>query len=351
MSVVAITGAGGEIGQKLLARLEDCESINKIVGFDIKDPLREYNKLAFYRADIRHPQIPEILSRYKVETLLHLAFTQRSSRHVTKAHERDVIGTLKVLNACLKADIKRVALISSTMVYGASPYNPHFFTEEHSIKNYSHTKYVNDRIEIERLARQFQWKNPEIGIVVLRTPLILGLGSHNFMVRMLSQPVVFKMMGFDPLMQFLHEDDMIEALFLALTKEIKGVYNVCPDGVMPFNKALRIAGKISIPVIEPLAYPILDILWNFNCVEVNSSQLDYFKFTWVASGKKFKEATGFKPKFTTEQAFIDFIEQQRIRPYLVDGREELLLPDISPPEDMLSYLGNEEQFQEMDESD
>ena len=76
---VAVTGASGYIGTRLLSKLEDEEGIRKLVAIDTKPPPAPIKNMAVYRRDVADP-IDDILSQHHVSTLVHLAFiTKRDS--------------------------------------------------------------------------------------------------------------------------------------------------------------------------------------------------------------------------------------------------------------------------------
>ena len=73
---MAVTGASGYVGTKLLERLEHETNLRKLVAFDINPlPLPVHN-IAFYRKDVSEP-IEDELNDQAATTLVHLAFNAR----------------------------------------------------------------------------------------------------------------------------------------------------------------------------------------------------------------------------------------------------------------------------------
>ena len=89
---VAVTGASGYVGTKLLERLEQEASLRKLVAFDINSlPLPVHN-IAFYRKDVSEP-IEDELNDQAVTTLVHLAFNARrgaNRREITEIHNENL---------------------------------------------------------------------------------------------------------------------------------------------------------------------------------------------------------------------------------------------------------------------
>ena len=65
---------------------------------------------------------------------------------------------------------------------------------------------------------------------------------------MLRLPVVPEILGFDPRLQFMHEDDVTGALAHATLNDVPGVYNVAGDGVLPWSEVRAIVGKRRVPL-------------------------------------------------------------------------------------------------------
>ena len=64
----------------------------------------------------------------------------------------------------------------------------------------------------------------------------------------LRRPVVPEILGFDPRVQFVHEDDVVGALMYATTNDVPGVYNVAGDGNMPWSEVCAMVGKPRVPL-------------------------------------------------------------------------------------------------------
>jgi UDP-glucose 4-epimerase len=121
------------------------------------------------------------------------------------------------------------------------------------------------------------------------------------------------MMGFDPLVQFLHEVDAIAAFKLAIDRDHPGTFNVVADGVLPLSTVIKLAGRLALPVPHPIAGPIGAALWVAQLADAPPSFIPYLRFLCVADGAKAKDKMGFLPAYTTREAILDFTNAQRLR--------------------------------------
>ena len=72
---------------------------------------------------------------------------------------------------------------------------------------------MRDLIEIEAFCNGFRGQYPDITLTILRFPSIVGPTADTPMTRFLRSQLTPSLMGFDPLMQLIHEDDVVEALW------------------------------------------------------------------------------------------------------------------------------------------
>jgi len=120
-------------------------------------------------------------------------------------------------------------------------------------------------------------------------------------------------MGFDPLVQFLHEVDAISALHLSVVRDVPGTFNIVGDGVLPLSTVVKLAGRIALPVPHPLARTMTALGWVAQLVQAPPTFLKYLRFLCVADGRKARESLGFAPAYTSREALLDFVNAQRLR--------------------------------------
>jgi UDP-glucose 4-epimerase len=120
-------------------------------------------------------------------------------------------------------------------------------------------------------------------------------------------------MGFDPLVQFVHEIDAIAAFKLAVDRDLGGTYNIVGDGVLPLSTVIKLAGRIAIPIPHPIAESICAMGWAAQLAEAPPAFLKYLRFLCVADGARARDRMGFRPAYTTREALLDFVSAQRLR--------------------------------------
>lgn len=315
--VVTVTGAASFLGTNLVGLLEEDERVARIVAIDVKPPQTASRKTRFYEVDFTQPtaeaRLSEIFAAERTDTLVHLAFLASPSHGIAVAHELESVGTRHVLVAARHAHVRKIVMWSQTLLYGAHPSNPNFLTEKHALRAPTSEPFFADKLEAEAEVARFAQKVPGAIVTVLRTAPILGPTVHNYVTRYLSRKVVPTMMGFDPLVQFVHEIDAIAAFKLAIDRDHGGVFNIVADGVLPLSTVIKLAGRLAVPVPHPIAETVGAALWLAHISEAPPSFMAHLRFLCVADGEKAKEKMGFRPAYTTREAVLDFTSAQRLR--------------------------------------
>lgn len=314
---IAITGTAGFIGSSVLRELEGDPRFRNVIAIDFRKPPFETRKTKFYRLDLTETladsKLLEIFEKENVTTVVHTAFPVSPPHDLAWAHELVSVGTMYVLDACASKKIRKLVMASTTEVYGAHPTNPNFLSEDQPLRGGFKSRFLRDKIEAENQVQRYARKHPETVVTILRPCTILGPHVKNYKTTFLQRPVIFTVMGYDPLFQTVHEEDVIRAFRLAIEKDHPGIFNIVGDGVIPLSKALKLVGKISIPVPAPILYPIVQMMWYLDLFPAPSSRLDFLKYLCIADSEKAKKVMGFIPRYSTKEALLSFIGAQRLR--------------------------------------
>lgn len=314
---VAITGAFGFIGSHLIPLLDCDDKYSKIVAIDIKSPPFSAKKLIYYNIDLTSPsaeaELTKVFKKEKVDILIHLAFLSNPIANIEWVHELESVGTFKVLNACFAAGIKRFVMWSTTMVYGAFPDNPNYLTEEHKKRGCPGFSFVEDKLEAEKTLFSFATKESDFRFTLLRTCTIVGPTVDNIFTSLFLQNFVPVVMGYDPLMQFIHEVDVIDVFKLVLDKDICGEFNVAADGVLPISEIMRLGNIVPIPIPYFIFKNVISFLWNGQLIRYPVGFLNYMKYIFNVDNEKLRTIMGFTPKYSSIEAIKNYLGTRRLR--------------------------------------
>ena len=125
------------------------------------------------------------------------------------------------------------------------------------------------------------------------------------------------LMGFDPMMQVIHEDDAVAALVHAVNKDVSGACNVAATDALPLSKIRGLVGKLPISVFHPFANGGLALLGTAR-LDVDRYlpiEPDYLRFPWVGDLAHMEQELGFAPRYSAVETLREFAAHLRLGRY------------------------------------
>jgi UDP-glucose 4-epimerase len=336
--VVLVTGVSRYLGGRLAALLQADPSIERVIGVDVTPPRTDVGRTEFVRADIRNPIIAKVIASAHVDTVVHMSVIATPFMAGGRAamKEINVIGTMQLLAACQKApSLRKLVVKSTTTVYGSSSRDPALFTEADEPKSLPGSGYAKDSVEVEGYVRGLGRRRPDVDVTLLRFANFIGPRIDTPLTRYFSLPVVPRVFGFDPRVQFVHEDDGVEVLRRAVVEDHRGTFNVAGPGVLLLSQAIRRAGRLTVQVPSPAVSVVGAMLRRSGVVDFSPEQLRFLQFGRGVDTGRLVEHFGYSPRWTTEAAYDDFVAGR--------GLTKLIDPDQVEAAEagLLGLLGSE----------
>jgi UDP-glucose 4-epimerase len=317
ISRIARSGGAGFLGQLLLKRLLLMPEVTEVHVFDIQTPQFVHsNKLFFHRLDLTKDgadvEMAKVLLDRQVPLFIHAALFMDPGKFSGKRREVESIGTFHVLNAVAEAKVERLFVFSSTFVYGAHPSNPNFLREDAPLQSRG-PGYVRTRVDVEKQVQEFSREYPGVQVLALRFAPIFGPSAQSTLARYFLSGVIPKILGFDPLFQFLHEEDAGRAALWALHSSRSGVYNIVGRGVLPLSTGFHICGRIGVPVFPGLVKTTFRLGHLLRIWDISADLVPMFQYICVADGQKASTDLGFVAEYSSRQALKSMVEANRLR--------------------------------------
>jgi UDP-glucose 4-epimerase len=313
-------------GANLARPLERDHALDFVCGVDTRDPLGEFGRAEVVKGDIRNPAISRLINVTRVDTVVHTQVfgADRPGESGRTLHDMNVIGTMNLLAACAASPfVRKVIIRSSTAIYGASPRDPAFFTEDMEAKAPLRDLYSRDIREVETYARDFAERAPHAAVTILRYANSIGEQVDTAFTRYLAGQVVPTLAGYNPRLQFIQDSDAVDALAHAVRVWKPGTFNVAGPGTITLSKFLRMAGRIQVPIIPPIMGPLMGLLERADLLYVPSRYDRTLKFGRGVSTDSMIDDLGFTPEYTTREAAEQFAAWIRTRRYHEGGEEYL----------------------------
>jgi UDP-glucose 4-epimerase len=248
---VLVTGADTFWGGRMVQALEEDPRMEVILGTGLASPSVQFDRAEFVRADQTYSILSRIVRATQVDTVIHTFLVVDSTLVRPRAlHEINVIGTMNLLAAAgaSGSPVRHVVMKSSSLVYGSSAEDPNTFHEDTPRSGPARTRVERSLLEAESLVRDFADDNPATTVTVLRFANVLGTDIVTAISKNLSRPLCPSILGYDPLVQFVEEDDVVRALEFVTSERVPGVFNVAGEGRLPWSEVAALCGTRLLPL-------------------------------------------------------------------------------------------------------
>ncbi|NLI69524.1 MAG: NAD-dependent epimerase/dehydratase family protein [Firmicutes bacterium] len=291
------TAVGRRLAEKMLNQGYD------VLGLDVRSWPDVPEGIEITRADIRRRSAEEVFRTGRPDTVIYIASAARSSQDYDRRYRVNLESTRAVFEYSNNYNAKQVVFVSNHMVYGAAPDTSMYCSEDDPPFGGLTFPRLNDLFMADLYASQALWRYPDLDIILLRMVYTLGPSRRGVLSRFLKGPGVPTVLGFDPLFQFMHEDDHTRAIMTAMEAELHGVYNIAGPQPLPLSALIDRAGKIAIPIPQRW-YP--SFLERFGYSRIFANSINHIKYSVIIDDKKFRQATGFMHQHDENQTLKAF---------------------------------------------
>jgi UDP-glucose 4-epimerase len=312
---VLVTGVGTFWGGRTAQIIEQDPSVEVVVGLDTRPPTVPLERTEVVPADSSYSILSRLVRATEVDTILHTHLEVDSTTIGPRAlHETNVIGTMNLLAAAGApgSSVRKVVLKSSTLVYGSSPKDPYFFTEDAHRTSPARTRVERSLLEVEGYVSDFADDHPDVVVSRLRFSNVLGSDLDTPLSKALRLPLVPEIFGFDPRLQFTHQDDVLGALCFTARHDLPGVFNVAGDGTLPWSDVCRVVGRRRI-AIPPLGTGVAaGALRRLGIVDLPLEVQSLLRHGRGVDNHRLKDA-GYRYRYTSAGTVEDFARSLRLR--------------------------------------
>jgi UDP-glucose 4-epimerase len=305
---VLITGAGGYIGRLLVEALAgDQPGLKAVVAADVRE-ISAGERLAgvnYIAADIRSPDLSDILRRFFIDTVVHLATIVTPGRKPNREFEYsvDVLGTENVLKACLEAGVKKLIITSSGAAYGYFPDNPEWLDENDALRGNTEFAYSHHKRLVEEMLARFRREHPELKQLVLRPGTVLGATTDNQITALFEKPFIMGLMGAASPFVFIWDQDVVGCILKGIFDDTTGIYNLSGDGTLTMKEIAGLLGKPYVALPVSLVRSVLWVLKKLGLTQYGPEQVNFLRYRPVLSNRRLKQEFGYVPKKTTREVF------------------------------------------------
>jgi UDP-glucose 4-epimerase len=303
---IVVTGICGRLGRRLARKLHRERTV---IGLDRREFADRPKDIEHHQIDIRRKKARELFRRPDIGALVHLGVMHDPRGKSDEHHSWNVIAFQKLLDYAQQYDVPKLVLISSANVYGPRPDNPQFLSEEAPLLGADRFSDIRDLVELDMLAQSFFWKHPKTETVILRPTHILGT-VKNAPSNYLRLKVVPTLMGFDPMIQVVHQDDVVHAIRLALRPGVRGIFNISGPAPVALSRALKVLDRPTLPVPHTMAKLGVERMWRWRMTSFPAPELDFIRYVCMVDDARARQVLGYAPRFDLE-ATLRAVDEER----------------------------------------
>jgi UDP-glucose 4-epimerase len=255
--------------------------------------------------DIRKRAAEDVFRKMRPEVVVHMGTVTSLMVPGEERYRINLGGTRAVFDHCRAYGVAHCVFVGRHTYYGAAADSPLYHTEDEPPMALSTFPELADLVAADLYAGTALWRFPELATTVLRLCYTLGPSGHGTLGTFLKGGRVPTLLGYDPLFQFMHEEDVASAIRVAVKKRPRGVFNVVGPPPVPLSIIIHEAGRHALALPE---FVYAFALGRFGLPKIPPGALGHIKYPVIADGAAFRVATGFTHVFDEGKAIRDFKE-------------------------------------------
>jgi UDP-glucose 4-epimerase len=298
---VLITGISGKLGRLVADKL--VEDGHEVLGIDRRPWPDAPEGVKMFRADIRKRPAEDVFRTERPDAMIHMATVTHFTAGAEERYRINLRGTRTVFDHCHEYGVDHAIFVGRHTFYGAAPDSQLFHTESEPPLAVSTFPELADLVAADLFAGSALWRYPDMDTTVLRLCYTLGPSQRGTLASYLRGPRVPTVLGFDPLYQFMHEQDAAESICQSLEHRLRGVYNVAGPQAVPLSLLIDVSGRTQVPIPELL---INSVMGRFGFPDMPKGSILHIKYPIVIDDSEFRRKTDFKPHFDEGQTMEAF---------------------------------------------
>lgn len=300
---VLIPGIAGGLARRVARLL--FERGHEVVGIDARPWSDAPAGIELHRVDIRKRAAEDVFRKRRPDAVIHMATVSALSARGEERHRINLGGTQAVFEHCRTYGVRQVVFVGRHTYYGAGPDAPLYHRENEPPQGLSSFPELADLVAADLFAATALWRVPEMTTAILRVCYTLGPSGQGTLASFLRGRRVPALLGYDPLFQFIHEEDAAEAIALAFDRRLRGIFNVAGPPPLPLSVLARAAGRSLVPLP---GFLLAQMLGRFGLPRLAPGALVHIKYPIVLDASAFRAASGFAHRYSEVQTVQAFAE-------------------------------------------
>ena len=258
-----------------------------------------------HQVDLLKRAAEDVFRSTAPEVVVHSASVTQLAQDRGDRYRVNLVGTKAVFDYCRRYQVRQAIFVGRHTYYGATSDAPLYHVEDDPPLGLETFPELADLVAADLFSGSMLWRAPEMTTAVLRFVYTLGPSRTGTLADFLGGTRVPMVLGFDPLFQFMHEQDAGAALCATIERRLKGVFNVAGPSPLPLSALIQNSQRPRIVLPEAL---LRASLGRFGLPRLQRSAVDHIKYSLVVDDTAFRNATQFAPKHSQLDTIRDFAE-------------------------------------------
>jgi len=218
-----------------------------------------------------------------------------------------------VLQAANRAEIKHLIVVTTAMVYGAVAGQAPLVDDAPENAE-PDDGLVGDALAVEQLVAATATRP----FTLLRPAAVVGPDVDTAATRHFEAPRILVLRHVPIAWQFAHIDDIAEAAFHVLTKQLYGPVAVGSPGILDQESIEALSGMRRVEVPETVARASAERLYRVGVLPMPPTDLTYVTRSWAVEANRLN-ASGWQASYDNAQCFRELLVEAR-KHHAVAGR-------------------------------
>jgi nucleoside-diphosphate-sugar epimerase len=280
---VAITGATGNVGTALVARLASDTEVSSIVALARRRPRRPdvSAKVTWEEADVARDDLRAHFAG--ADEVVHLAWLFQPTHRPVVTWETNAVGSARVFAAAADAGVGTVVHASSVGAY--SPGHDRTVDESWPTHSLPTAAYGREKAYVERVLDAFEARHRDVRVVRLRPAFIFQRPAATEQRRIFAGPLLpnwlvepgrLPALPLPPGLRFqaVHADDVADAYARVLTRDVRGAFNVAADPVIDAEVLAGVLATRPLRAPRALVRAATALAWRAHLAPADPALLD-----------------------------------------------------------------------------
>ncbi len=319
---VVVVGATGNVGTSLLRALADDPEVDSVLGLARRSPAMRFPKTQWGQVDVATSA--DLADRFAgADAVVHLAWLIQPGRDLEALHAVNVEGSRRVFEATVSAGVPALVYASSVGAYAPGP-KDRAVDESWPTTGIESATYSRHKAAVERILDRVEEEAPSLRAVRLRPGLVFKRDAASEIRRLfvgpllpspLVRPGLIPAIPDDPRLVFqaVHSLDVGEAFRLAVTRDVRGAFNVAAEPILDPHELASMLGARRVRVPGKVLRGAAGVSWRLRLQPSEPGWVDMALNVPIMDCARAREELGWRPRHTSVEALRELLEGIRDR--------------------------------------